>query len=185
METSVWSLWLPILVSGVALFFASWMAWMLLPHHKGDWRGLPDDEAFCKLVREGDIAPGQYMFPYCPNPEEWKSEAFKDRMKVGPRGILYIWPGSGNMGLNLFCTWLLFTVLSLVIAYLAGMVIPPGASAWEVFRFTSTAGLLTYAASGLLNAIWFRRRIWGDILDGVAYAAITGAIFAWLWPGIA
>jgi hypothetical protein len=183
METSVWSLWLPILVSGVALFFASWLAWMIMPHHKGDWRGLPDDDAFSKFVRDGGIAPGQYMFPYCPNPEEWKSEAYKARMKSGPIGILYVWPTSGNMGVNMVCTWLLFTVLSFVIAYLAGMVIEPGADRGQIFRFIGTAGLLTYAASGLLNSIWFRRKIWGDVLDGIAYAAITAAIFTWLWPG--
>ena len=185
METSVWSLWLPILVSGVVLFFASWLAWMVLPHHKGDWKGVPNEDSFAKMVREGNIAPGQYMFPYAATPEEWKSEAVQARVKSGPTGLLYVWPGHSNMGVNLFCTWLLFTVLSFVIAYLAGMVIPPGADAWPVFRFTSTAGLLTYAASGLLNAIWFRRKIWGDILDGIAYAAITGALFAWLWPGTA
>ena len=41
METSLISLWLPIVLSGVALFFASWAAWMLLPHHKGEWKALP------------------------------------------------------------------------------------------------------------------------------------------------
>jgi hypothetical protein len=41
---------------------------------------------------------------------------------------------------------------------------------------------LVYASSGLLNAIWFRRKILGDILDGVVYGLITGAAFALLWP---
>jgi hypothetical protein len=34
-----------------------------------------------------------------------------------------------------------------------------------------------------LNAIWFRRKILGDVIDGIAYGLITGAIFAFLWPG--
>jgi len=182
MDTSVWSLWLPIIVSGVALFFASWAAWMLLPHHKGDWKSLPNEDEFSQMARSAGIAPGQYMFPHCPSPEEWKSEAFRARLQAGPNGVLYVWQPGGGMALNMFCTWLLFTVLSFIIAYLAGMVIPPGADRWHVFRFVGTAGILTYASSGLLNAIWFRRKIRADILDGIAYALITGAIFALLWP---
>ena len=30
------SLWLPILLSTVALFFLSFLAWTVLPHHKPD-----------------------------------------------------------------------------------------------------------------------------------------------------
>ncbi len=29
-------LWLPIVVSAVIVFVASFLAWMVLPHHKGD-----------------------------------------------------------------------------------------------------------------------------------------------------
>ena len=65
MDTSVWSLWLPILVSGVALFFASWAAWMLLPHHKPEWKGLPNEDAVMDTLRSANVPPGQYMFPYC------------------------------------------------------------------------------------------------------------------------
>lgn len=182
METSVWSLWLPILVSGVVLFFASWLAWMVIGHHKNDWQGLPDEQAIVDVIRSTNIGPGQYMFPHCPSPEEWKSGAHQERLKAGPKGALYVWKPGGGMGANLFCTWLLFTVLSFVIAYLAGIALPPGATFKEVFRFTSTAGILTYASSGLLNAIWFKRKVVGDIIDGIAYGLLTGLVFALLWP---
>jgi hypothetical protein len=86
------------------------------------------------------------------------------------------------MGANLFCTWLLFTVLNFVIAYLAGIALSPGAGFMKVFQFVGTAGILVYASSGLLNAIWFKRRVIGDIADGIAYGLITGLIFAALWP---
>ena len=183
MATSLASLWLPIIVSGIVLFFASWIAWMLSPHHKADWKHLPDEDAFCKMVREGGIPPGQYMFPHCPTPEEYKSEAFHARLKAGPNGLLYVWKPGGGMGFNMLLTFLLFTAISFVIAYLAGMVIEPGAGGWFVFRFVGTAGILVYAASGLLNAIWFRRKIVGDIIDGIVYGLLTGAVFAFLWPG--
>jgi hypothetical protein len=182
MATSLALLWLPIVISGAVLFIASFLAWMVIGHHKADWKVLPNAPAFEQMVRQGGIAPGQYMFPYCPTPEEWKSEAFKERMKAGPNGLLYIWKPGGGMGMNLFLTWLLFTAISLVIAYLAGMVIAPGADRWFVFRFVATVGILVYATSGLLNAIWFRRKTLGDVIDGIAYGLLTGAIFALLWP---
>ncbi len=183
MATSLGALWLPIVVSGVVLFIASFLAWMVIGHHKGDWKHLPDEDALSKFVQGCALAPGQYMFPHCPTSEEWKSEAFQARMKSGPNGLLYIWQPGGGMGLNLFLTWLLFTAISFVIAYLAGMVIPPGQDRWFIFRFVATAAVLVYATSGLLNAIWFRRKILGDVIDGIAYGLITGAIFAFLWPG--
>jgi hypothetical protein len=64
MLTGLASLWLPIIVSGIALFFASWAAWMLLPHHKGDWKGLPDEEGIMAALRNFNIPPGQYNFPH-------------------------------------------------------------------------------------------------------------------------
>ena len=42
---SLGSLWLPILLSAVAVFVASSVVWMLLPHHRDDFAGLPDEEA--------------------------------------------------------------------------------------------------------------------------------------------
>ena len=42
---SIASLWLPIVLSAVIVFIASAAVWMLLPHHKGEWKGLPDEEA--------------------------------------------------------------------------------------------------------------------------------------------
>jgi hypothetical protein len=182
MATGLASLWLPILISGVVLFFASWLAWMVIGHHKNDWKTLPNEDQLASMVREG-IAPGQYMFPNCPTAEEYKSAAFKEKMKTGPHGLLYVWRPDINMGFNMVLTWLLFTAISLVIAYLAGMVIPSGADRWFVFRFVATAAILVYATSGLLNAIWFRRKVVGDVIDGIAYGLLTGAIFAALWPG--
>ena len=34
------ALWLPILVSGVVVFLASWIVHMLLPHHRSDFQSL-------------------------------------------------------------------------------------------------------------------------------------------------
>jgi hypothetical protein len=174
---------LPILVSGIALFFASFAAWMLLPHHKPEWKGVEKEDALLQAMRSAGVGPGQYMFPYACKPEDWKSEEFKRRQEAGPTGTLIVWSRQPNMGVNMTCTVVFFTVVSAVIAYLAGIAIPPGADFLTVFRFVGTAGILTYGTANILNGIWFGRKMVADIVDGIAYGVITGLIFAALWPG--
>ncbi len=182
MQTPMLALWLPIVASGIALFFASWLAWMMLPHHKKEWTGLANEDAVLGAIRSAGVAPGQYVFPYAECSADMGSEAFKAKMKAGPNGSLIVWAGPCSMGRNLFYTVIYFLAVSFVLAYLAGMVIMPGTDRGFVFRFVGTAGILVYGASNILNSIWFGRKMVGDIMDGIAYGLITGAIFAWLWP---
>jgi hypothetical protein len=184
MEIVVWSLWIPIVVSGVALFFASWVAWEVLPHHKKEWKGLPNEQAVTGALKSSGVGPGQYVFPHCASRADWKSEEFKARMKAGPNGNMVVWSGPCSMGRNMFCTWLFFTVASFIVGYLATLALPPGAEFKDVFRFVGTAGILTYGTANILNGIWFGRKMIGDIVDGIAYGLITGWIFAWLWPAV-
>jgi len=182
MLTSLLSLWLPILLSGIALFFASFAAWMILPHHKKEWIGLPNEDAVMRELASDKMPPGQYCFPYAATPADMKSETYKAKMQAGPRGTLTLWKAPPNMGVNMLCTVLFFLVASFVIAYLAAMVLPPGEDRMKVFRFVGTAGVLTYGTANILNGIWFGRKMVSDIVDGIVYGLITGAIFALLWP---
>jgi hypothetical protein len=183
MLTGLASLWLPILVSGIALFFASWAAWMVLPHHKPEWVGLPNEDAVMQQIKSDNVPPGQYCFPYAACPKDMQGDAYKAKMQSGPRGTLTLWKAPPNMGVNMLCTVLFFIIANAVIAYLAGMVLPPGEDHMRVFRFVGTAGILTYGTANILNGIWFGRKMVADIIDGIAYGLITGAIFALLWPG--
>lgn len=182
MLTSLVSLWLPILLSGVALFFASWMAWMVLPHHKKEWIGLPNEDAVMRELSGDKLPPGQYCFPYAACPKDMQGEVYKAKMQAGPRGTLTLWKAPPNMGVNMLCTLLFFVIANFTIAYLAAMVLPPGEDRMRVFRFVGTAGVLTYGTANILNGIWFGRKMVGDIADGIAYGLIAGAIFALLWP---
>lgn len=184
MLTSLMSLWLPIVLSGVALFFASFVAWMILPHHKSEWKGLPDEETALAALRTLNVPPGQYTFRRACTPEDMKNPDFQKRVAAGPNGTLAIWKTPPSMGVNLVCTFLFFLVANFVIAYLAAMVLPPGEDFMRVFRFVGTAGVLTYGTANILNGIWFGRKMVADIVDGLAYGVITGAIFAALWPGV-
>ncbi len=182
MQTPMLTLWLPIVASGIAIFFASWLAWMVLPHHKKEWTGLANEDAVMSALRSAGVAPGQYMFPYAECSTDWNKEEFIAKMKTGPNGNIVVWPGPCSMGKNMLCTVFFFLVTNFVIAYLAAMVIAPGADHWFVFRFVGTAGILTYGTANILNGIWFGRKMVGDIVDGIAYGLITGATFAWFWP---
>ena len=43
------ALWLPIVLSSIALFIASAVAWMFMPHHKGDFDKLEIEEQIMKF----------------------------------------------------------------------------------------------------------------------------------------
>jgi hypothetical protein len=185
MEISVWELWLPVVVSGVALFIASWAAWMLLPHHKKEWGRLPEEDAIMNALKSANIPAGQFMFPCPVTPNDWKTADFKAKMQAGPNGNLVVWSGPCSMGKNMACTVLFFLVANFVIAYLAAQALAPGSDLMKVFQFVGTAGILTYGTANILNGIWFGRKMVADIVDGIVYGLITGAIFAAMWPAVA
>ena len=178
-------LWLPIVLSGVALFFASFLSWMVVQLHKRDWLKMPGEDEFLKALRALNVPAGNYMFPGCASGAEMKTAEFQQRMQQGPRGVFTVFPRvdmGKSMGQNLALTMLCFLVTSTCIAYLATLALPPGAEFRPVFRFISTAGLLTFLSAIVQHAIWFRCRITGHVIESVAYAAIIGAIFGLLWP---
>jgi len=175
------SLWLPILLSGAALFFASFISWMVVQLHKKDWGKLPNEDTVMKSLREQNAPLGSYMFPYCDTPEQMKSEAHQKKYQEGPRGVLTLM-NPVNMGQNLGLTLLYFMAVSGTLGYLASFALPAGAPFLNVFRFVGTAGLLAFLSAILQHAIWFRNRIAGHVVESVAYALITGLIFAACWP---
>ncbi|NIQ58277.1 MAG: hypothetical protein GWN71_34520, partial [Gammaproteobacteria bacterium] len=59
------TLWLPILVTTVAVFVTSFLLWAVLPHHRSDYGQLPDEEAVREALR--DAEPGLYNVPNLPS----------------------------------------------------------------------------------------------------------------------
>ena len=176
------ALWLPIIICGVVLFFASFTAWVILPHHFGDKKQLPDEDAVMNLVREQGIAPGNYMFPYANSKVEQGSEEFRAKYEKGPVGLLDVYPPP-NMGMNMIQTVIFFLITSAIIGYITYVACPPGTEFMKVFRIAGTIGILTHASSGVLNGIWFKKRLLTDIVDGIVFGLILGLVFALLWPG--
>lgn len=176
-------LWLPILASAAAVWIASAIAWMAVGHHKKDWKGLPNEDAFLDYVRSSGIPPGNYGFPHfaggCNTPEA------KAKWERGPLGLLNVW-GKMSMGRNMVLTFIVYLVVSAVIAYLAYQVPMMGVSFKQTFRFVGTAGVLAYSFAFLPNGIWFQqypRTMAMNVIDGIVFGLITGLVFAALWPG--
>lgn len=183
---SLTALWLPILVSAVLVFLVSSVVHMVLPHHKSDMSPLPDEEAVGAALRSKPLPPGEYVLPYCADMKEMGSPEFVARMERGPVAMLSVFPnGPWNMGKNLGQWFVYCIVVSVFVAYLAGLALPAGAESMRVFRFTATVALLGHGFSSVSNSIW-KGVSWGTsfkfFLDGLAYALAAAGAFAWLWP---
>ena len=182
---SVTQLWLPILVSSVAVFFASFLAWMVLPHHKKDIKTLPKEKEWAENLKLLNLSPGIYMWPGCDTPEEMKSAEYKQRYKDGPWGSVTILGAQPNFGRNLLLVFLFYVVVGIFVSYLAGQGRAAGASFSAVFQMAGTAAIAAYCAGSIPNALFFGkpgRFVLTDFIDALVYGLITGLIFAWLWP---
>ncbi len=82
------TLWLPILLSTIALFFTSFLSWMVFRLHEKDWVKIDDEDRLIDTVREMNIPEGSYMFPGCNSGKEMNSPEYQEKYKAGPRGII-------------------------------------------------------------------------------------------------
>ena len=180
------ALWLPILLSTVIVFFASFIMHMVLAYHKSDYRKLPDEDRVIDALRSAGVTRGPaYFFPFC-SFKEMKSAPMVEKMKRGPVGLLTVLPsGPPAMGKNMVQWFLYCLVISIFAAYLSGWLLAPGTAFWQVFRLTGTLAFLGYGAAHAQESIWSGRS-WvvtlKHLFDSVIYALLTAGTFAWLWP---
>lgn len=180
-------LWLPIVVSAVVVFVAGFVAWMVLPHHKSDWKVLPDEAAFAAAVnQQSPAAPGQYTFPFAATKDDWQSDEWKAKAERGPVGFLVLKPpGNPAMGKSLAIYFTYCLVLSVLAGYVGTICLTAGAEYLHVFRVVGTAAILGYSGALPSQAVWFGRS-WSstikEIIDGIVYGLLTAGVFAWLWP---
>ena len=179
------ALWLPILVSAVLVFFASYLSWMLLPLHKKEFARMRDEGAFYDKLRAMGLEPGKYVFPHYECKQDLEGPAFKERWEAGPHGLLHIWDRRPNMARNLVLTFVFYVVVGIFVAYLLYRAFDgtPGAYL-AVFQVSGTAAILAHAFGGIPNAIWFHKpatAFWADLLDGVIYGLLTAGAFAAFW----
>lgn len=177
-------LWLPILVSAIAVFFISSLTHMVLGYHKSDYSQFPNEDAVLDGMR--GLPPGDYVFPWIDSMKEMNSEEMIAKVNRGPVGFTTIRPsGPWNLGKQLG-QWFLYTIIAGVfIAYLASLAVPAGADFSQVMRITSVAAFLAYCGCEASQSIWKSHK-WSTtfkfVFDGLLYGLATGAIFGWLWP---
>lgn len=183
---SLSALAVPILASAVAVFFLSFLMWMVLPHHKQDFKGLPDEGHIVEAMRAKHLAAGQYVFPYCADPKQMKDPGFVKRYERGPAGVIIVRPtGPMDMSRNLCLSFAFNLTVSLVAGYVATIGLTPQSSAGAVFQLVSTVTCMSYSAAITWSAIWWSRSwasVGKEMLDGLVYGLVTGAIFLQLWP---
>ncbi len=184
MSIALTSLWLPILLSAIAVFIASSLVWMVLQYHNSDWLPLPDEEAARRTLK--GVPAGEYTVPYAGSNKARADSAWQQKMKEGPMVMMTVFPtGTMSMGRQ-FVQWFTYClVISFLVAYVASRTLAPGTDYPEVFRVVGTVAVLAYAGNAASNAIWFGRgwrRTAKDILDGLIYGLVTAGVFGWLWP---
>jgi hypothetical protein len=181
------ALWLPILLSAIAVFVASSIIHMVLQFwHKTDYGKVPNEAGAMDALRPFGIPPGDYMMPQCDNMEEMRSPGFKEKMSKGPVVVMTVFPnGEWGMGRALSLWFAYCLLVSILTAYAAGMVLPAHADTNIVFRLCSVVAFLAYAGALWQFFVWYRRSLLTTVkstIDGLVYGLITAAAFAWLWP---
>jgi hypothetical protein len=184
--TSLFALWLPILLSSVLVFIVSSVLHSVLPWHKNDYRKLPEQDKVLDALRPLNIPPGDYMVPRPTSRADLGSPAFLEKMNKGPVMVLTVMPsGPMNMGRNLGLWFVYLLVVGKLSGYVASRALPPGAPYLHVFRFVGTTAFIGYSVALWQMSIWYRRS-WGTTIratiDGLIYGLLTAGVFGWLWP---
>lgn len=184
---SIPDLWMPIVLSAVAVFLVSSILHMALKYHRADYKRLPNEDEVLAGLRKAALPPGLYNFPYCDSMKQATSPEMVETYRRGPVGLLTLMPNApANMGKYLGL-WFLYSVLvSVFVAYLAGRTLASGAEYLAVFRFAGAAAFMAYGVGPIVDSIW-KAIPWSNtvrgIVDGLIYSLVTAGVFGWLWPG--
>lgn len=181
------SLWLPILLAAVLVFVASSIIHMAFSYHNSEYHTLPNENAVADALREGGAAPGMYAMPYASGMKEMGSPEFIEKMTRGPVAVITLRKaGPPNMG-PAMVGWFVWTlIVSVFAAYVAGIVLGPGAEYLDVFRLTGTVAFVCYGLGHWPETIWWGRPMSASLkntFDGLVYALLSAGVFGWLWPG--
>ncbi len=177
-------LWLPILLSGVAVFLLSALSYAALPFHTKEWHKLESEDAVSAALRAGNPKPGLYSIPFA-EPGAMKDPAWQAKIAAGPNAyVTIVPPGMPAMGKMMGQSVVYNLIVSVFVAYVASFTIAAGAEYLTVFRVTGTVAFMAYFFSGVPDAIWFGRP-WKSIgliaIDALVYGLVVGGIFGWRW----
>ena len=104
---SLTSLWLPILISAVLVFVASFVIHMFIGH-AADYGRAPSEDAVMDALRGFSIPPGDYGS--CPGRLGARDPAFVAKHKKGPVLMMTVFP-AGNLGMGKqLAAWFVYCV---------------------------------------------------------------------------
>jgi hypothetical protein len=177
-------LWLPVVLSAVAVFILSSFVWMVFPWHRKDFQALPDEGAARSALR--GARPGLYTVPNAADRAEAQSADHKKKMEEGPVAFVVMLPnGDPSMSRSLVQWFVWSLVVSFTVAYVLSNSVPASYGFIRPFQVGGTIAWLAYSWAYAQEGIWFGRP-WSYVakqfLDGLLYALATGAIFGLLWP---
>lgn len=180
------SLLLPIFLSSVFVFFASYIIHALFKYHANDFKQLPGEDQAMEALRKLNIPPGDYAMPRAGSMAAHKDPTFLEKYKKGPLAFITVFKGEKpTMGKELLLWFIYCIVVGICAAYITGRVLEPGAAYLTVHRFAGATAFFCYSLALLQNSIWYKRS-WSStfksMFDGLIYALITGGTFGWLWP---
>ena len=142
------ALWMPIVLSGVAVFFVSSILHMVLKYHAADYKKIPNEAEALAGLAKAALPPGYYMFPACDSMKEMGTPEGIEKFRRGPVGTLTLLPNAPMaMGKTLGLWFVYCLVVSFFLAYLAGRTLAPGIDYLVVFRFVGTAAFLAYGSA--------------------------------------
>jgi hypothetical protein len=181
------ALWLPVLLSAVAVFIASSVLHMVvMSWHKDDCLALPNESKLLDALRPLAISPGDYAAPMPASMADMKTPEFAAKMKAGPVVLLTVRPNCEmNMGRALLLWFVYCVVVSALAAYVASVSLAPGASFGRVNQVVGATALAGYSLALWQAVIWYGRSFGAALrtsLDGLLYAVLTGLVFGWMWP---
>ena len=183
---SLMALWLPIVLSAVAVFIVSSIIHMALKYHNSDFGPVPDEDGTMDAMRPFNIPPGDYVMPRAATMKEMSAPGFLEKQNKGPNVIMTVLPnGPCGMGMQMTLWFLFSLVVSVLAAYVARLTIPAGAEYLLVHRVTGAVAFCAYAMGSLPDSIWYKKS-WSSTLknmfDGLVFGLVTGGVFGWLWP---
>ncbi len=183
---SLGSLWLAIVISGVGVWIMQFLVWVALPHHKNDYRKLPDEDEARRSLTPQNIRPGQYNIPHVVTRADLAKPAVRSKFEEGPVAFLTVLPrGIPRMGKSLMLTLGFAIAVSLFAAIVATRALDTSDGFLDAFVVTGLVAWLAYGAAVVPDAIWFGRpwsAVAKQMLDALLFALVTGTVFGWYWP---
>ena len=180
------ALWLPIVLSAVAVFIASSIVHMVIKYHDKDYGPVPNEDRVMAALRDAGLRPGNYAIPRPKDMKELAKPEVVAKYEAGPVAYVHVIAnGVPSMG-KFLALWFVFCLLvSFFCAYLAGRVLGPGAEYLEVFQVVGTAAFMTYGLGQISEWIWKGQgasQTVKNLIDGLLYGLVTAGVFGWLWP---